>query len=332
MRVPSPVPPGWTAPHGRGTVPEAHDRPEIQPMAARHPLRVLVTGAGGNLGRKLTAHLVEAPWCAGVVALDLGFPAEAPAPTPKLRRVALDLAAPSPALDAAVDEADAVVHLAARNPFPDASWAEGAASLDMTLNAAEALARSAAARGGRRFVFASSNHVMGGYKDERTRRAPGTLTTALPPLPGTRTAPGDVPRAYAAAKLMGERALAAKAAVTRGFTAVSLRIGWCQPGANHPSAMSASGIPGDTVPDTPEAGRDLAWFRSMWLSNGDFVGAVSAALTAEAAGWPAPAIVVNAMSDNAGMPWDIATTRALIGYAPRDDAARALGFDPGWAP
>ena len=300
-------------------------------MAARPPLRVLVAGAGGNLGGKLTAHLIDAPWCSGVVALDLGFPADAPAPAPKLHRVALDLAVPSRALDAAMAEVDAVVHLAARNPFPDASWDDGAASFDMTLNAAEALARGAAARGGVRFVFASSNHVMGGYKDEEPRLAPGTLTTALPPLPGTRTAPGDVTRAYAAAKLMGERFLAAKAAATPGFTAVSLRIGWCQPGANHPSTMSASGIPGDVVPDTPEAARSLAWFRSMWLSDRDFVGAVSAALTAEAADWPAPAIVVNAMSDNAGMPWDIAPTRALTGYAPRDDAARALGVDPGWS-
>ncbi len=284
------------------------------------PLRVLVTGAGGNLGRKLVGHLTQSTWCGGVVALDVAAPDEAA--HPKVRWVATDLARRSAALDAAAAEVDAAVHLAARNPYPDATWEESAASFDMTLEVVEALAR---AGGRRRVVFASSNHVMGGYKEEAV--APGTLTTALPPLPGTRTAPGDVPRAYAAAKLMGERLLAAKAE-RGGLTAVSLRIGWCQPGDNRPETLSASGIPGEAVPDTPEAARELAWFRAMWLSNGDFLRAVSAALTADAAAWPTPAIVVNAMSDNAGMPWDIATTRRLVGYAPQDDAARHLARAP----
>ena len=278
--------------------------------------RVLVTGAGGNLGRKLVAHLADSPWCAGVVAVDLARPA-GPA-HPKVRPVAADLARRSAALDDAMAEVDAVVHLAARNPYPDAAWDEGALSFDMTLQAVEALAR---AGGPRRFVFASSNHVMGGYKEEGL--APGTLTTALPPRPGTRTGPGDVPRAYAAAKLMGERLLAARAE-RGGLTAVSLRIGWCQPGENRPETLSSAGVPGEAVAETPEAARELAWFRAMWLSNGDFLRAVSAALTASDAAWPAPAIVVNAMSDNGGMPWDIGETRRLIGYAPQDDATALL--------
>lgn len=49
---------------------------------------------------------------------------------------------------------------------------------------------------------------MGGYKDEDV--APGALTTALPPLPGTRVDAAEPRRAYAAAKLMGERLLAAR--------------------------------------------------------------------------------------------------------------------------
>ena len=278
--------------------------------------RVLVTGAGGNLGRKLVAHLADSPWCAGVVALDVAAPAEAP--HPKVRPVAADLARRSPALDAAMAGVDAVVHLAARNPYPDAGWDDAAASFDMTLQAVEALARGG---GAKRFVFASSNHVMGGYKEEGL--APGTLTAALPPRPGTRMGPGDVPRAYAAAKLMGERLLAARAE-HGGLTAVSLRIGWCQPGDNRPETLSAAGVPGADAPDDAGAARELAWFRAMWLSNGDFLRAVSAALTAEAAPWPAPAIVVNAMSGNGGMPWDLADARRLIGYAPRDDSAALL--------
>ncbi|MGI3903301.1 MAG: NAD-dependent epimerase/dehydratase family protein [Janthinobacterium lividum] len=280
-------------------------------------LRVLVTGAQGNLGRKLVAHLVEAPWCSGIVALDCAAPPDLI--HPKVKSVVLDLAQRSPALDAAMAEVDAAVHLAAQNPYPDASWDDGAVSFDMTLQAVEALARGG---GSKRVVFASSNHVMGGYKEESV--SPGGLTTDLPPRPGTRTAPGDVPRAYAAAKLMGERLLAAKAK-PQGLSAVSLRIGWCQPGDNRPNTISAAGIPGEPVPDTPEAARELAWFRAMWLSNEDFLRAVSAALLADAAAWPTPAVVVNAMSDNRGMPWDLLETRRLIGYAPQDDSARELG-------
>ncbi|WP_237478995.1 NAD-dependent epimerase/dehydratase family protein [Lichenibacterium dinghuense] len=279
------------------------------------PLRILVTGAGGNLGRKLVAHLAEAPWCAAVLALDVEAPAAA---HPKVRPLAIDLARRSPGLDAACAEADAAVHLAAQRPYPDATWADAAASFDMTLNLALALGD---AGGPKRLVFASSNHVMGGYAEAEL--APGTLTTALPPRPGTRTGGVEPERAYAAAKLMGERLLAARAEAG-GLTAVSLRIGWCQPGDNRPGTMTASGIPGDPGPDTPEAARILRWFRGMWLSNRDFLAAVSAALRADASAWPAPAIAVNAMSANAGMAWDIGATRALIGYAPQDDSSREV--------
>jgi hypothetical protein len=43
------------------------------------------------------------------------------------------------------------------------------------------------------------------------------------------------------------------------------------------------------------------------------------ALLADAQAWPEPGIVVNGMSANRDMPWDIETTRRLIGYEPRDD-------------
>ena len=284
-------------------------------MAPTFPLRVLVTGAAGNLGKKLIADLLERPWCAGIVAVDRGF-AE-PSRDPRIEPVTADLSHPSGALDAAMERADAIVHLAARNPYPDASWADCCASFDMTLNLVEAAARGRP----RRFVFASSNHVMGGYKEADPPLGPGALTSDLPPRPGTRVGPDPTP-AYAVAKLMGERLLAGRCAIG-GLTAVSLRIGWCQPGQNHPRTLSAGGVPGDAG-GGPEAERDLVWFRSMWLSNRDCAGAVAAALTADATAWPTPAIVVNAMSANDGMPWDLASARRLTGYAPQDDVWREL--------
>ena len=139
-------------------------------MSDPSPLRILVTGAGGNLGRKLVAHLVAAPWCAAVVALDLD---EVAVGHPKVRPVAIDLTRRSPALDAAFASVDAAVHRAARRPYPDASWDDGAGSLNRPLNTVEVLV---CAGGAKRLVFASSNHVMGGYKEAEI--APG-LTVHL---------------------------------------------------------------------------------------------------------------------------------------------------------
>jgi NAD dependent epimerase/dehydratase family len=56
---------------------------------------------------------------------------------------------------------DAVIHLAAQNPYPDASWEDASASFDMTAKLVDTCAKASVSR----LVFASSNHVMGGYKD-----------------------------------------------------------------------------------------------------------------------------------------------------------------------
>jgi hypothetical protein len=39
----------------------------------------------------------------------------------------------------------------------------------------------------------------------------------------------------------------------------------------------------------------------------------------------APFVVVNGMSANTGMRWDIEGTRRLVGYEPRDDVTRPGG-------
>jgi nucleoside-diphosphate-sugar epimerase len=96
----------------------------------------------------------------------------------------------------------AVIHLAAQNPYPDASWEDASASFDMTAKLSEACAKASVSR----LVFASSNHVMGGYKDTPVALSDGGLSTDLPPLVGTRvkTSEGLIDStAYAAAKLMG---------------------------------------------------------------------------------------------------------------------------------
>jgi nucleoside-diphosphate-sugar epimerase len=286
-------------------------------MTQRSGLRVAITGANGNLGRKLIAAFLKAPEIAVIHAVDrdvAGLSSEASRVIP----VTADLRRPLPA--DALAALDAVVHLAAQNPYPDATWEDASASFDMTANLVEASAKAKL----RRVVFASSNHVMGGYKDTPVALSDGGLTPDLPPLVGTRVQSTHGPidsTAYAAAKLMGERAVAAKAE-SGAFSAVSLRIGWCQPGENSPDTISAAGTPKSGPSDAdPQGERDLSWFRAMWLSNGDFVRAIIAALSADSAAWPSPAIIVNAMSANRPSPWNLSAGRKLIGYDPRDDVS-----------
>jgi nucleoside-diphosphate-sugar epimerase len=293
-------------------------------MKGNAALRVAITGANGNLGRKLIAGFLAAPDIAAIHAIDRDvaglFPADA-----RVFPFQADLRGPG--FPGALAGIDAVIHLAAQNPYPDASWEDASASFDMTAKLSEACANASVSR----LVFASSNHVMGGYKDTPVALSDGELTTDLPPRVGTlvKTSEGLIDSTpYAAAKLMGERVLAVKAE-TGAFTAVLLRIGWRQPGENTPQTISAAGTPKSGLLETdPERERDLRWFRAMWLSNGDLVRAVFAASRADASAWPSRAIVVNAMSANRPSPWDLSAGRKLIGYEPLDDVSSYVGPGP----
>jgi nucleoside-diphosphate-sugar epimerase len=294
------------------------------------PRSVAITGACGNLGRKLVAALLETTWCERIIAIDrvnaaYGEPDHARGRTVRVTADLLDME--DPQWRGAIAQAEGVVHLAAQNPYPDAGWDDASASFDMSLDIAEVAARS----GVKRLVFASSNHVMGRYKDPPLADLlqPGSLTTDLVPGPGTRWFDGKRivdAQAYAVAKLMGERLFTAKAQLAGGaLTAVSVRIGWCQPGNNDPETINAAGVPRADLVSVGEDERDLNWFRNMWLSNRDFGALMVRALAADPAGWPSPGIIVNGMSANRGMPWDLKGARRLLGYDPQDDIWTALG-------
>jgi hypothetical protein len=58
----------------------------------------------------------------------------------------------------------------------------------------------------------------------------------------------------------------------------------------------------------------------MWLSDRDLCHAMERAVLIEGIGFA----VLNLMSDNPGMRWDIETTMRTIGYAPRDGTTPVL--------
>ena len=172
-----------------------------------------------------------------------------------------------------------VIHLAA-NPSEHAAWEE---LYRPNLDALANVLLAAATAGVERFIFASSNHAMGGYRG-RT----GPITEDLPPSPGNP---------YGATKLMGER-LGRSAAAAFGLTFLGLRLGWCQPGENRP----------ETLPDD--------WSRSIWLSNRDFVQLLTRAVEAELE--PGAFVIVNGISRNAGTRWSLAEAERVLGYVPED--------------
>ena len=148
---------------------------------------------------------------------------------------------------------------------------------------------------------------MGAYKDQA---APRVLTTSLPPRPGTIWRSGDGGRPtessldYGLGKLCGEE-IARCFAETHGVEVICVRVGWVQTGANRVEDMPAS--------------MD-EWTRAMWLSNGDLCRLLDVCVSAPL---PRRFLIVNGMSANSGMRWDIDAAREAIGYVPRDSYARS---------
>lgn len=252
--------------------------------------RVLITGAAGNLGHKLTNHLQG--------RYDLQLLDRKTGEYTEVHQA--DLAVWNPAWVEYFTGVDTVVHLAA-NPNPMPSWAE---LLESNMDTVVNVFNAAAQKGAKRVIYASSNHAMGQYKDIPE---PTKLTTDIPPRPGTRMVCNGAELTtlpYGAMKLLGER-VGKCFADAYGMEVIAVRIGWVQFGANR-----ASDIPADRDP----------WYRLMWLSDRDFCQLMERGIEADLG--KTRFAVVNGMSNNTGMRWDIEYTKQLLGYAPQDDVTQ----------
>lgn len=165
-------------------------------------MRVVITGASGNIGRKLYDHL------SGRGGFDVfGLDRDA---WPPYAEASTDLAVWDESWVRAFGGADVVVHLAA-DRYPTATWETILPlNIDLMLNVYEAARRHKVGR----IVFASSNWVLGGYRFEDDV----TLTPETPPMPVN---------AYGAAKLFAER-LGRQLADREGISVINLRIGYNQ--------------------------------------------------------------------------------------------------------
>jgi uronate dehydrogenase len=250
---------------------------------------ILITGASGNLGGKLSRHL-SGQYDLRLLDID---PRGAPAV------LQADLSQWNSAWVNRFRGVDGVIHLAA-DPLAHQTWGNLiGANVDALINVFLASVQG----GVKRIIFASSNHVMGGYKDEPE---PARLTTELPPKPGAHYVVEGQHRdstPYGSAKLFGER-LGKCFAEAYGLSVIAVRLGWVRPGENRPQDIPAERGP---------------WFKLMWLSNRDFCQLIEKCILAD------PSLrfaVINGMSANTGMPWDIEYTKKLIGFEPQDDVTR----------
>lgn len=177
-------------------------------------------------------------------------------------------------------EADAVIHLAA-DPSPRVNWEDTVRlNFDLTLNVFEAAARGKA----KRLIFASSNWVVAGHRFESW-----PLTPETPPYPVNP---------YGVSKLVGER-LGRSYSERWGISCICFRIGYCQRGENQPGPLMGWGM----------------WGQRMWLSDRDLCQGFEKAVTAPEG---VRFAVLNLMSRNTGMRWDLEPTRTAIGYEPLD--------------
>ncbi len=238
------------------------------------PRTVLITGACGNLGRKLRAAWEDVY---DLVLIDKSAPDDDP------EVIVADLAEWDDAWVSHFDDVDTVIHLAG-NPNEFATWDE---LVGPNLDALANVFNAAAYGGVERLIFASSNHAMGDYR----HLGDMPITVDLPPRP-------DGP--YGGLKLAGER-LGKSLASAFDLTFIALRLGWIQSGANRP----------ETLPDD--------WARRLWLSNDDVVHLFDCAVEADLG--DRSFLVVNGMSHNQGMRWDLTEASEWLGFEPADDSA-----------
>ena len=235
-------------------------------------MRVLITGAEGNLGSKLKSHLQG--------RFDLVLLGSHVTGTNSGHH--FDLSVWNEAWVTLFNNVDVAVHLAA-NPSPKATWNELIpANIDMVLNVYEACL----AGGVGRIIFASSNHVMSGYRHGSTP----SLRSDTPPDPGNP---------YGATKLVGER-IGKSYSERHGISCINVRIGW--------NRHIRPNVPSVDMGD---------WGRRMWLSDRDYCQLMECCITApQSLKWA----VVNGVSRNTGTRWSLTEAQELLGYRPVDDA------------
>ncbi len=252
-------------------------------MPAR--LRVAVTGAEGIIGGVVRRYLAD--------RYDLRLLTRARAAFASTIVDLRDL----DALTEALRGSDAVVHLAGASGVADA-WADVLAS---NVVGAYHLFEAVRSAGVPRVVFASSNHVVGGYELEG---APA-IYAGRPEMPVDERSMPRPDSLYGVSKGFGEL-LGRYHSDRFGLRVVCLRIG----------SVLASDDP--RAPAPPSAPPEIAavWparIRATWLSHRDCAELIARALEADVR-----FAIAYGVSDNPGRFWDLESAHRTLGFAPHD--------------
>src|SRR5690348_4087929 len=254
----------------------------LEPLGGNGRPGLVVTGAGGTVGRVLCGALGEAYELRGIDSTP-GHGVDYAADMRHLGRVARAFAGASAVVDLAADGRVSAPLDAVRN------------NIHVSLNALEAARR----HGIDRVVYASSNHVTGGYEqDEPYASVLAGRYEGLDPerLPRLRAdAPIRPDSLEAAGKAAGEAA-GRHYAEHHGLSVICLRIGSVN-FANRPKDVRQ---------------------RATLLTHRDLVHLIRCSLEAPA---DLPFAIFYGVSANTWRIWEIEDARELIGYNPRDDAS-----------
>lgn len=192
--------------------------------------------------------------------------------------VTTNLLEPSNILSNEIDNSDTIIHLAAENPFPNANWMESQNCIDINntvfMSCVDSIQRNPNKK--LRIIFASSNHIMGGYLFEKK---PSKITINTNVNPGTKFKLSNGYQSdstmYAIHKFQAERILyTISNKWYNNIEVIILRIGWIQPGINLPNTLHPSGDHNNHNygKEINKSQNDLYienWFKTMWLSNID---------------------------------------------------------------
>jgi nucleoside-diphosphate-sugar epimerase len=238
--------------------------------------RLLITGVNGMIGRILAGSLRRAYL---VYGMDNRGPFSG-------RVFKTDIADLDQVLECLrrIGEISCILHLAGQSSV-EASWD---AILEANIVGTRNIYEAARINGVQRVVFASSNHVTGGYEGLEPRlhleAEPEMITVRHPIRPDSD---------YGVSKALGE-ALARYYCLRWGIESVCLRIGSVLPN------------------DDPGAN---ARFAKTWLSHRDLIQLIEKSITA-----PVSFGIYYGVSNNRGRFWDISNAEAELGFDPVDEA------------
>jgi len=268
---------------------------------------VLLTGAFGRVGTAIIDHLGDRT-AYDFTCLDRSPPADS-SPYAGYDAVVSDVTDEA-GVRAAMEGRDAVIHLAGC-PAPDGPWAE---ILENNVVGTYVVLDAAREADVERFVFASSNHVVGMYEVEN---APEIYARDFD-LTVDHTAPHRPDSYYGTSKCFGEdlgRYYVEDRDAPGRFYA--LRIGNVQPPeSDHPYAEAERGVAAgrwDRGSDAYETA--VARLKAMWQSRRDLAHLVDRCLGDATVAFD----VFYGVSDNDRRWFDIDHAADVLGYDPQDD-------------